>query len=74
VEAYGLWYARAWAEWIALISGALYLPFEIYKVAHRQSLFHVSILLLNLAVVFYMIYALKTGTSLHRVRQPTCRS
>ena len=30
LEAYGLWYARAGAEWIALISGSLYRPFEIY--------------------------------------------
>lgn len=71
VEAYGLWYARAWAEWIALISGTVYLPFEVYKVVYRASLFHISILLINLAVVLYMIYALKTGESLHRVRQPT---
>jgi uncharacterized membrane protein (DUF2068 family) len=69
VEAYGLWYARAWAEWIALVSGTLYLPFEIYKVIHRASLFHVSVLLINLAVVLYMIYALKTDESPHR--QPT---
>jgi len=73
VEAYGLWYARAWAEWIALISGALYLPFEIYKVVHRQSLFHVSVLLVNLAIVFYMAYLLKTGQSIHHVRQPGCK-
>jgi uncharacterized membrane protein (DUF2068 family) len=71
VEAYGLWYARAWAEWIALISGTMYLPFEIYKVIHRQNLFHVSVLLLNVAVVLYMVYALKTGEGIHRVRQPT---
>src|SRR5579864_618331 len=71
LEAYGLWYARAWAEWIALISGALYLPFEIYKLVHRQSLFHVAVLLINLAVVFYMAYLLKTGQSIHHVRQPT---
>jgi uncharacterized membrane protein (DUF2068 family) len=71
VEAYGLWYAKAWAEWIALISGALYLPFEIYKLVHKQNLFHVSILLINLAVVLYMVYALKTGESIHRVSQPT---
>jgi uncharacterized membrane protein (DUF2068 family) len=71
VEAYGLWYARAWAEWIALISGTLYLPFEIYKLVHKQSLFHVSVLLLNVAVVLYMVYALRTGDSLHRVRQQT---
>jgi uncharacterized membrane protein (DUF2068 family) len=71
VEAYGLWYARAWAEWIALVSGTLYLPFEVYKLVHRQSVFHISVLLVNLAVVLYMIYALKTGESLHRVRQST---
>jgi len=70
VEAYGLWYARAWAEWIALISGTLYLPFEIYKVIHRQSLFHVSVLLVNLAIVFYMAYLLKTGQSIHHFREP----
>src|SRR5579862_4966894 len=70
IEAYGLWYARAWAEWIALISGALYLPFEIYKLVHRQSLFHVAVLLINLAVVFYMAYALKTGQNTHHHIHP----
>jgi uncharacterized membrane protein (DUF2068 family) len=69
-EAYGLWYARAWAEWIALVSGTLYLPFEIYKVVHRASAFHVSVLLINLAVVLYMIYALKTDEGPRRTRQP----
>ena len=71
VEAYGLWYARAWAEWIALISGTLYLPFEIYKLIHKQSLFHISILLINVAVVLYMVYALKTGQNVHHVRHST---
>lgn len=70
-EAYGLWYARAWAEWIALISGALYLPFEIYKIIHHVSVFHVSVLVVNLAVVLYMVYALKTGGSLHGFRRDT---
>jgi uncharacterized membrane protein (DUF2068 family) len=71
VEAYGLWYARAWAEWIALVSGMLYLPFEIYKLIHRPSPFHVWVFLINVAVVLYMVYELKTGESLHRLRQPT---
>ncbi len=55
-EAYGLWKARAWAEWIALVSGAMYIPFEVYKVANRLNILHVSILLINLAVVAYMFY------------------
>ena len=71
VEAYGLWYARTWAEWIALISGTIYLPIEIYKVIRSQSLFHISLLVVNIAVVLYMVYALRTGEGIHSVRQPT---
>ena len=71
LEAYGLWYARAWAEWIALISGAMYLPFEVYKLIHSQSIFHISVFLINVAIVLYMIYALKTGESIHHARQPS---
>lgn len=55
-EAFGLWRARAWAEWIALVSGAMYIPFEAYRLAHRISLFHAGILIVNLAVVAFMFY------------------
>jgi uncharacterized membrane protein (DUF2068 family) len=63
IEAYGLWHARAWAEWIALISGGLYLPFEIYKLIHRVNLFHASVFAINVAVVVYMAFLLMTGRS-----------
>jgi uncharacterized membrane protein (DUF2068 family) len=56
IEAYGLWRARVWAEWFALISGAAYLPFEIFKILTHASLFHFSLLFLNLAVVLYMLF------------------
>lgn len=67
LEAYGLWYARAWAEWIALISGSLYLPYEIYRLVHRQNLFHIAVLAINLAIVVYMAYLLKAGKGLHGI-------
>jgi uncharacterized membrane protein (DUF2068 family) len=56
VEAYGLWRERAWAEWLALISGAIYLPFEIYEITRRPDWVRFTILILNLAVVLYMAY------------------
>lgn len=56
VEAYGLWKARAWAEWLALISGAIYLPFEIYELARRPDWIRLVIFVVNLAVVLYMGY------------------
>lgn len=58
VEAYGLWRARAWAEWIALVSAALYLPFEVIKLIHKPDLLYGSLLILNLAVIVYMAYVL----------------
>jgi uncharacterized membrane protein (DUF2068 family) len=55
-EAFGLWRERAWAEWIALISGAIYLPVEIRLMARRVSLLHVSVFLINVAIVVFMFY------------------
>ena len=56
VEAYGLWLERTWAEWFALISGALYVPFEVYELVRRTTPIHVAVLLINLLIVFYMLY------------------
>ncbi len=55
-EAYGLWRARAWAEWFAIISGAVYVPIKIYELARHPSIFKVIVLVLNVAIVAYMIY------------------
>lgn len=55
-ESVGLWRARPWAEWIALVSGAIYLPFEVRLLAHRVTLFHVAVLIVNLAIVAFMFY------------------
>ena len=56
LEAYGLWRERAWAEWLALISGAIYLPFELIELARRPDWVRLAILLVNLSVVLYMVF------------------
>ncbi|HZU24546.1 MAG TPA: DUF2127 domain-containing protein [Bryobacteraceae bacterium] len=63
-EAYGLWNRRVWAEWFALLSGTLYLPWEIYSVSLHPSILHYLIFSANLAIVLYMLY----------VRARACRS
>jgi uncharacterized membrane protein (DUF2068 family) len=70
VEAYGLWNAKAWAEWIALISGGMYLPFEVYKLFHRVNLFHSGVFIINIAVVVYMAFLLITDRANHRLDLP----
>ena len=64
LEAYGLWHERAWAEWLALVAGAIYVPFEIYALVHHPTWLKVVILVTNLAVVAYMAWALR-----HRAEQ-----
>lgn len=56
VEAYGLWNRRVWAEWFALLSGAMYLPWELYEFAEKATPIRATILLVNLAIVLYMVY------------------
>jgi len=54
VEGYGLWQARSWAEWFAVVSAGLYLPFEIFHFAHGPTVFNASIILLNVLLVLYL--------------------
>jgi len=56
IEAYGLWHARDWAQWFALLSGCLYLPWEIYELLRRATPIRWSLLLINVGIVLYMAY------------------
>lgn len=58
VEAYGLWYQRRWAEWLAALSGGVYVPVEIYEIAHHASWLKIGALLVNLVIVAYMVWLL----------------
>ncbi|HKM84826.1 MAG TPA: DUF2127 domain-containing protein [Terriglobales bacterium] len=55
VEAYGLWYVRPWAEWIAIASGSLYIPFEVADLLRRPDWIRLLILAINVAIVLYMV-------------------
>ena len=54
VEAYGLWRMKAWAEWFAILSGAIYLPIEAYKLFERPTWTKGMVLLVNAAIVAYL--------------------
>ncbi len=58
-EGYGLWRGRAWAEWLAAASGAIYLPFEVAELLRRPGWLSISLLLLNAGIVVLMLRALR---------------
>lgn len=57
-EGYGLWRCRTWAEWVALVSGALLLPLEVRELLRGVTLLRSAVFLGNLAVVFFMLYVI----------------
>ncbi len=54
LEAYGLWKDRAWGEWLAALSGALYIPFELGHLVHRTSFISAAVLVANVCVVGFL--------------------
>jgi uncharacterized membrane protein (DUF2068 family) len=59
VEAYGLYGEKAWAEVLAAVSGAIYVPFELFELFHRPTWHGALFLAINLIVVALMIRALQ---------------
>jgi uncharacterized membrane protein (DUF2068 family) len=59
VEGAGLWLEKEWAEWFALITGAFYIPFEVYQLIHRPNAFKWWILVVNLLIVAYLAWLLR---------------
>lgn len=57
IEAVGLWYQKRWAEYLTFVATALFLPLEIFELAHKVSPFKVFAFVLNLAVVIYLLLA-----------------
>jgi uncharacterized membrane protein (DUF2068 family) len=57
-EAYGLWHARRWAQWLGVVSGAVYIPIEAFELCERFSRTKATVLLVNLAIVGYLIYTI----------------
>ena len=53
-EAYGLWNERRWAEWIAVLSGAIYLPVELYELRQHITGIKIGALLTNLVIVAFI--------------------
>jgi uncharacterized membrane protein (DUF2068 family) len=56
-EAVGLWFTRRWAEYLTLVATAILLLPEVDELAHRVSPLKVITLVINLAVVVYLLVA-----------------
>jgi uncharacterized membrane protein (DUF2068 family) len=53
-EAYGLWHEQAWAQWFGVLSGGIYLPFEVRLLLHHFTMLRLAVFLCNLIIVGYL--------------------
>lgn len=56
-EAVGLWRQRRWAEYLTAVATAGFLPLELHELAKRVSAGRVVALVVNLAVLGYLLWA-----------------
>src|SRR3954453_18005122 len=56
-EAVGLWLQKRWAEYLTFIATTALLPLEIYELTHSISPFKIIALIVNIAIVVYLLMA-----------------
>ncbi len=59
IEGIALIRGRDWAGYLVVIATSLLVPFEIYETARKVSLLRISLLVLNVAIVIYLIAVLR---------------
>lgn len=59
VEGYGLIREKVWAEYLTLSLTVMFLPWEIFELIRRATWMRLSLLLINLAVLAYLLWVLE---------------
>jgi uncharacterized membrane protein (DUF2068 family) len=55
-EGIGLWLLKRWAEWFTVVITSSLLPLEIYEIFHHPTPIKILVLIINIAVVAYLLY------------------
>ncbi|GMR05370.1 MAG: DUF2127 domain-containing protein [Thermodesulfobacteriota bacterium] len=54
IEAWGLHRRQRWAEWLTVIANSLLIPYELYHVVTSFGFLQLSILVINVLIVYYL--------------------
>ena len=56
VESVGLWMARRWGEYFALVATSIFLPYEVYELTVKITWLRIAALGVNLLLVIYLVW------------------
>jgi uncharacterized membrane protein (DUF2068 family) len=62
-EGTGLWLRKRWGEWLTVIITSSLVPIELYEVYRHSSYVKLGVLALNVAIVIYLIYHIRSQRS-----------
>lgn len=65
-EGIGLWLLKRWGEWFTVIITSSLVPFEVYEIFRHPSAIKIVVLVINIAIVVYLIYRIRTDAQDHR--------
>jgi uncharacterized membrane protein (DUF2068 family) len=66
VEGTGLWMQKRWGEWATVVITGTLVPVEIYEIYRHPGAVKVLLLIVNVAVVGYLIYRIRTEDAASR--------
>ena len=61
---------KRWAEWLTIIATASLIPFEIYAIVKEHTALRVATVIVNIAVVLYLIWRVRTSRGDRRAATP----
>jgi uncharacterized membrane protein (DUF2068 family) len=59
-EGIGLWLMKHWAEWFTIIITSSLVPVEIYELYRHPTATKILVLIINIAVVAYLVYRIRS--------------
>jgi uncharacterized membrane protein (DUF2068 family) len=62
-EGTGLWLRKRWGEWLTVIITSSLVPLEAYEIHRHPSYVKLAVLVVNVAIVAYLIYHIRSQGS-----------
>jgi uncharacterized membrane protein (DUF2068 family) len=73
-EGIGLLLKKHWAEYLTIIATASFIPLELYEIVQHIRIGRVIVLLINIAIVVYLIYRVKYDPKHKQFHQATAKA
>lgn len=73
IEGVGLWLAKRWGEYFAVVATSLFLPVEIYELTEKVTALRVGVFVVNIAAVVWLVVSKRCSESVEagRLTEPS---